>query len=191
METFLETERIRLRRLTEHDVENLVELDSDPEVMRYLSGGVPTPREEIEQRTLPAMLRFYQRYPAFGYWAAEERSDGSFLGWFLLRPAPDRPADEIEIGYRLRRATWGRGLATEGSRALLARGFAEPEVRLIFAQTMTVNAASRRVMEKIGLRYVRTFHPQWPEPIPGAEQGEVEYALSRDEWRRAHRPESG
>jgi RimJ/RimL family protein N-acetyltransferase len=57
-------------------------------------------------------------------------------------------------------------------------------VERVVATTMTVNRGSRRVMEKVGLRYVRTFHVDWPDPLDGAEFGEVEYALTRDEWRR-------
>ena len=87
-----------------------------------------------------------------------------------------------ELGYRLRRAYWGRGLATEGSRALVAYGFDRLGLRRIVAQTMTVNAASRRVMEKAGLAYVRTFHLEWPEAIEGTELGDVEYGVERADW---------
>ena len=82
------------------------------------------------------------------------------------------------------RAAWGRGYASEGSRALIGKGFAELGVRRVVAETMAVNAASRRVLEKAGLRLVRTFHQPWPEPIPGDEHGDVEYALTRAEWER-------
>ena len=88
----------------------------------------------------------------------------------------------MELGYRLRRSAWGKGYATEGSRALIAKGFTEHQVRRIFATTMVVNAASRRVMEKAGLKFVRVFHAEWPIPIPGDEHGDMEYALARSEW---------
>lgn len=57
-------------------------------------------------------------------------------------------------------------------------------LRRVFATTMAVNLASRRVMEKAGLRYVRTFHLEFDDPIPGTEHGEVEYAVTADEWQR-------
>jgi RimJ/RimL family protein N-acetyltransferase len=99
--------------------------------------------------------------------------------WIGFDPAQGgRPDDEIELGYRLRRSAWGRGYATEGLRALIRRAF-ELGIRRVFAQTMAVNLASRRVMEKSGLRFVRTFHLMWDDPIPGTEYGEVEYALDR------------
>ncbi len=89
-----------------------------------------------------------------------------------------------ELGYRLHPEFWGRGYATEGSKALISRGFTG-DVRRVVATTMFVNAGSRRVMEKCGLRHVRTFHVDWAEPLPGSEQGEVEYALTEEEWRSA------
>jgi RimJ/RimL family protein N-acetyltransferase len=184
-ELFLETDRLVLRRFTEADVDLLVELDGDPEVMRYITGGRPTPREEIEHDILPAFLSYYDRFAGYGFWAAVERCTGEFLGWFHLRPPPDggKP-DEPELGYRLRRSAWGRGYATEGSMAMIRKAFAELGARRVFATTMVVNAASRRVMEKAGLKYARTFHQDWPERIPGDEQGDVEYALERAEWER-------
>jgi RimJ/RimL family protein N-acetyltransferase len=66
-------------------------------------------------------------------------------------------------------APTGRGLATEGSRALIARAFTDLGARRVVAQTMAVNRASRRVMEKSGLHYVRTFHLQFDDALPGTE----------------------
>lgn len=184
-QVFLETERLTLRRFTADDVENLVELDSDPDVMRYINGGRPTPRDEIENDVLPAFLAYYERDDGYGFWAAVEKSTGRFVGWFHLRPAQDAPPGEVELGYRLRASAWGKGYATEGSRALVDKGFAELGVERVFATTMTVNVASRRVVEKAGLRFVRTFHQPWPDYIEGQEQGDVEYALLKSEWQQA------
>ncbi|MFJ9951938.1 GNAT family N-acetyltransferase [Kitasatospora sp. NPDC091207] len=177
MTVHLTTERLVLRRFTTADVDRLVELDGDPEVMRYLTGGRATPREVVERELLPLYFDHYQRYRGLGWWAAEDRAGGDFLGWFEFRPT-DRPdGGEVELGYRLRRPAWGHGYATEGARALIHRGFTELGVRRVVAYTMAANDGSRRVMEKAGLRYVRTFHEDHPEPIPGTELGEVEYAL--------------
>jgi RimJ/RimL family protein N-acetyltransferase len=68
MDVFLQTERLRLRRFTAADVDNLVELDSDPEVMRYLTNGKPTARETVEGEVLPSILRCYERSAA-GRWS--------------------------------------------------------------------------------------------------------------------------
>ncbi|MFB9928298.1 GNAT family N-acetyltransferase [Amycolatopsis halotolerans] len=178
--TFLETDRLLLRRFTEDDVENLVQLDSDPQVMRFLTGE-PTPRAEVEHKILPAILRDYHNGPA-GRWAAIERETGEFIGWISLDPPEDGSTAELELGYRLMAKAWGRGYATEGARAVIHKGFSELGTQRVWAQTMAVNTPSRRVMERSGLTYVRTFHVHFDDPLPGTEHGEVEYALTRDEW---------
>lgn len=180
----LETGRLVLRRFTEADADDLFDLDADPEVMRFITGGKPTPRDVIRDETLPRFLRSYERFEGFGVWAAIERSTDEFLGWFEFHPPEGRGPEEAELGYRLRRSSWGKGYATEGSRALIRKGFTELGVRRVVAETMVINAASRRVMEKAGLTYVRTFHQEWPWRIEGDEHGDVEYALRKDEWDR-------
>jgi RimJ/RimL family protein N-acetyltransferase len=174
-----------LRQFTNDDIDNLVELDSDPEVMRFINGGRPTPRDEIVNDVLPAFLGYYERYAGYGFWAAVERSTGRFIGWFHFRPAERAPSDEVELGYRLRRSAWHKGYATEGSRALIDKGFAELGVQRVVASTMVVNVASRRVMEKAGLGFVRIFRQPWPDYIEGEEEGDVEYALLKSEWEQA------
>jgi RimJ/RimL family protein N-acetyltransferase len=182
VEIFLETERLLLRRFTEHDVDHLVELDGDPDVMHFVTGGRATPRAEIESDVLPAFLGYYTRFAGYGFWAAIEKSTGRFLGWFHFRPANDTRPNEVELGYRLHKSAWGKGYATEGSRALIDKGFAELGVERVVAFTMVVHVASRRVLEKSGLRFVRIFHQPWPDYIEGEEEGDVEYALLRSEW---------
>lgn len=184
MAAFLETDRLLLRPFTAADADDLIALDGDPEVMRYLNGGRPTSREEVETRVLPRLLHDHPRWGTRGYWAVQERATGVFLGWFEFRPlAEDGPA-VVELGYRLNRAAWGRGYATEGSRALIHKGFTDLGVERVTAHTMAVNTGSRRVMEKSGLSFVRHFTGDWPEAIDGSEHGEVEYALTRSAWEK-------
>ncbi len=183
----LATPRLVLRQFTADDVDNLVELDGDPEVMHFVTGGPPTPREQIEQDILPEWLAYYAKSLHFGFWAAEEKATERFIGWFHFRPGTDHADDEPELGYRLRRSAWGKGYATEGCRALIDDGFAEHGVRRVVAATLVVHTASRRVMEKCGLRPVRLFHADWPYRIPGDEHGDVEYALDRADWEQQRR----
>ncbi len=184
MDVFLETDRLVLRRFTADDADLIVELDADPEVRRYVQLE-PTTREEAADDILPAWLGYYERYPGYGFWAAIERATGDFIGWFHLRPGlTDGRDDEPELGYRLRRASWGRGFATEGSRALIERAFTDLGARRVWAETMTVNAASRRVMEKAGLRFIGPVFHDWPEKLPGDEFGDVMYTVTRDQWLR-------
>ncbi len=185
MHVYLETDRLILRQLTADDLEDLVALDADPAVMRYINGGRPTPREEMRNDYLPWWLAYYERGTAWGFWAAIERATGRFLGWFHLRPRETDPPDEPELGYRLVREAWGKGFATEGSRALVDRAFAELGARRVHASTMKANTGSWRVMEHVGMRLVRLSFGEWPERIPGDEEGDVEYAITREEWEAA------
>jgi RimJ/RimL family protein N-acetyltransferase len=169
------TARMVLRAITTDDVDLVVELDRDPEVMRFINGGRPTPRDEA--------ARIVER--ALGHrWLAFEQDGDAFVGWFGLRPVGAR---ERELGYRMRRPLWGRGLATEGALAMIDTAFTRLDTRRVWAQTMTINTASRAVMERCGMHYVRTFHLEWPEPIEGTEHGDVEYELTRAAWERRRR----
>lgn len=186
MDTYLETERLTLRRFTADDADLLIELDSDPQVMRYLSGGEPTPPEIVRERYLPNILAGYEKWGGnLGLFAAHERAGGAFVGWFILRPEPQGPLDEVELGYRLRRAAWGNGYATEGSRALLGKAFTELGVRRVWAETMTVNRASRNIMEKLGMTLTETTPvPDDMAMIEGAEHGGVLYEITKEQWAR-------
>lgn len=188
---FFETERLRLRPLTAGDAQLLFELDNDPEVMRYLSGGPGTPLEQIQDEILPRFLGYADRAPWAGVWAAELRQSREFLGWFSLRPGEDLSLGG-ELGYRLKRAHWGSGLATEGARAAVGRAF-ELGMPRVTGTTYEHNTGSRRVMEKLGMRLLRRFRLDAAELAGAAtyaatsdeawEGDEVEYGLSRDEWR--------
>ncbi|GAA1932553.1 GNAT family N-acetyltransferase [Streptomyces durmitorensis] len=182
MNTFLKTDRVVLRAFTEADADQLLALDNDPDVMRFINGGRPTSLEVIQAQTLPRLLHDYPCFGTRGYWAAEETDTGLFLGWFELRPLDDYNPSVAELGYRLNKAAWGRGYATEGSRALIRKGFTDLGVERVTANTMTVNTGSRRVMEKAGLLFLRHFTGHWPEAIEGSEHGEVEYELTRTKW---------
>ena len=186
----LTTERLELSRFTAADVDHLVALDSDPEVMRFLTGGVPTPRAFIEERVLPRFLRYDGPRAELGYWAARDRATGAFLGWFGFRRADGRGPGDVELGYRLRRAVWGRGYATEGVRALLEIGFTRLGVERVLATTYEANVASRRVLDRTGFRLVRRFRMR-PERLGGTFDGsaqdlwdgeDLEFAVERAGW---------
>ncbi|MFC9619478.1 GNAT family N-acetyltransferase [Streptomyces sp. NPDC056930] len=184
MHVFLETEQLVLRPFadTDADADRLFALDNDPDVMRFVNGGRPTSRRTIQVQTLPRLLHDYPCFGTRGYWAADEKDTGTFLGWFEFRPLDDHSPLVVELGYRLNKAAWGKGYATEGSRALIGKGFTDLGVDRVTANTMAVNTRSRRVMEKAGLSFLRNFTGDWPEAIAGSEHGEVEYALVRADW---------
>jgi RimJ/RimL family protein N-acetyltransferase len=190
----LHTDRLLLVPLDDRHLELEVELDSDPEVLRYISGRAHTRAEVVASHARRMALA--GKVAGLGYWIAfgteggslpATESAGGFVGLMMLPPAhgPDQPDDPgvADLGYRLLRRCWRRGLATEASRALLRHAFATVGVRRVIAQTMAVNAASRGVMTSVGMSYVRTYFPEWDDPLPGAEEGEVEYELTLAGWR--------
>ncbi|WP_329042276.1 GNAT family N-acetyltransferase [Streptomyces sp. NBC_00178] len=186
MTTYLESERLTLRPLAAADADLLIELDSDPAVMRYLTGGAPTPPEEVRDLVIPSILAGYERWGHdLGLFAAHEKDGAAFAGWFCLRPLRGGPREEAELGYRLRQAVWGRGYATEVSQALLAKGFTELGIRMVWAETMTVNRPSRNVMEKLGMTLAECIPtPDDMKTVEGSEHGGVRYEIRKEQWDR-------
>jgi RimJ/RimL family protein N-acetyltransferase len=89
MHVFLETDRLILRRFAGADADDLYELDSDPDVMLYITGGRTTPREEIESDILPTFLQYYERFEGYGFWAAIVKSTDEFIGCSIsVQPTP-------------------------------------------------------------------------------------------------------
>lgn len=171
MTLLLQTARLSLRPFTAEDAAGLFALDDDPEVLRYIGpvrlADVAAYRELIVERWLP----YFQKNPGYGFFAAENRATGAFLGWFHLRNALDyrfareaayQPGD-VDLGYRLMRHAWGQGLASEGAQALVAKAWTDPAVQRVVACALVSNRASLRVMEKAGLRFDGHF------TIPGYE----------------------
>lgn len=180
----LRTARMELVPLADEHLEFEVQLDSDPEVLRYLYGRART-RTEVEDSHRRRMAAG-EEVPGLGFWVGFVT--GEFVGWWILQPpnGPDQPQvpGEADLGYRLLRRWWRHGLASEGSRELLRHGFVDVGLSRIFAQTMAINQPSRAVMASIGMTYVRTFPGDFPDPLPGSEHGEVEYAITREQWLR-------
>src|ERR1700684_3083599 len=105
----LMTARLAIRQFTEDDVDNLFNLNSDPEVMRYL--GRPASREVLRDEIIPFHLGVYQRLDRLGTWAAESTDNGEFLGWFHFR-AEVNDITNIHLGSRLRRSDWNHRYST-------------------------------------------------------------------------------
>lgn len=149
--TLLETTRLHLRRFTWADLEDLHRLDTTEEVMRYIIPG--RTREETE-KYLTDVIADYDRMPeGLGRWVIIERETGAFAGVAIFKTL-DGTA-HIEVGYRFFPAFWGRGYATEVTRALLRHGFETLGLPQIVGATDPLNDASQHVLEKCGLRYVR------------------------------------
>ncbi|KAL6897591.1 hypothetical protein GGI43DRAFT_409439 [Trichoderma evansii] len=95
-------------------------------------------------------------------------------------------ASKAELGYQISPRFWLQGYAKEMTRELLRYGFEELGLMEVVGQTMAVNEASRATKKTCGVRHVRTFYVEFDDPIPGTEEGEVEYAITREEWLRLH-----
>ena len=143
----LSSERLVLRRFTQADLPLLIELNADPEVMRYV-GGVQTPQQTramLESR----ILDYYQANPGLGIWATLLRDGGECIGFHLLNHIQGE--DLIQVGYRLFPRHWGRGYATEMSLALLRYGYTQLQLPRIVAIADLPNRASQQVLLKAGL----------------------------------------
>ena len=143
----LETPRTRLREWCDADREPFWAMCQDGEVMRYLPA--------LDRAGADALIdRQIARQAELGYcfWALERRDDGSFLGIVGLG-APRTPLTEVEVGWRLARAAWGKGYASEAAQAALDWGFETLPVSSVIAITVPANTASRRVMERLGMQY--------------------------------------
>lgn len=150
MPSSLDTPRLRLRPLAAVDLDDLIRLDSDPEVMRYIGSpaGVKSPAETRERAQ--TRIRETERgvHEPLGFWRVEARPDGIFQGVAALIRMPT--GEDVELAYRLARAAWGRGIATEAAGALIAHGLRTLGLPRLVAVTYPDNHASQRVLDKLG-----------------------------------------
>jgi len=166
----IETERLLMRPPARDDLPALIQMRSDEDVSRYLGGAAMQSPEALDKR-LDFYINCHTRY-GFAMGALLRKADGAMIGWGGLQPLEE--TGEIEVGYSFAKAHWGRGYATETAAAWLRYGFERAGLARIVAVASPENTASRRVMEKLGMRYEKT------EPHYGADC--VFYAISREEF---------
>ncbi len=166
MKIFLETSRLILHPITFDDLDDLVILDSDPDVMHFINGGIPVSRKAIAKNFLPYVMSYDDRDDNLGFWAIVEKSKREFIGWIFLRPEIDfellrqlnlAETNAVELGYRIRKQSWGQGYTTEASQALVRKSFDESDTQKIVAWALVENKASIRVMEKIGMKLQQEY----------------------------------
>ena len=147
----LETERLQLRPFSQADLDDLTALNGDKEVMKYISP--PLSREQVSG-AIDWFAAEWERL-GYGWFALFEKETGSFVGQCGLQCLEGNPeAKAIEIAFVISQRYWGLGYATEACRAVLAFGFKEANLEQIVAVAMKENALSRRVLEKLGFRYI-------------------------------------
>lgn len=147
----LDTPRLLIRGRTLDDLEACLSMDRDPEVTRFVKGPWNDP---IEHRRF-LEFRITRPYPpGLGYWSIRERAAPEvFLGWVMLIPDHGVGPD-IEIGWRLVRTAWGKGIASEAARALATHALDTVKLPRVIADIDPENKASRAVAERIGMKLV-------------------------------------
>jgi RimJ/RimL family protein N-acetyltransferase len=161
----LETPRLTLRRWQEADRAPFAQMNADPIVMKYFAG--PFTREQSDQ----AIDRYLATFDSegFSFFAATMRDTGTLIGTIGLQTmhdlVPNLPQPAVEIGWRLTQSSQGKGLATEGARAIVDFAFNQLVLNEVVAITAPLNQASRRVMEKLGMTHRPELdfnHPRVP-----------------------------
>ncbi len=181
----VESPRLRLRSVEPGDLDALHDLDNDPEVMKWINGGLPVSRDYMETEILPLFMQYDEDNPVLGFWIVEEIRTGNFAGWVSLRATDDE--SEASLGYRFVRQCWGRGFATEASLALLHTAFESSRLKSVRASTYEENIGSQVVMKRLGMTHRRSYRLEPEElgdtSLSGEEVwdgDEVEFAVSRD-----------
>lgn len=145
----IETAHLRLRVPAAADIDSYyTHIHSDPDVMRYLPGGVPRSRDRTVT-TLAIVIEHWHRY-GFGVWSVEQKERTGLIGHCGLSCVPDTEG-VVELAYAFGKVFWGKGFATQAARANLRFGFEQLGLPEIVAVAVPENIASQRVMEKIGM----------------------------------------
>ncbi|MET3731283.1 GNAT family N-acetyltransferase [Moheibacter stercoris] len=154
----LETERLLIKPLSEEHIDDWFEMDSDPEVHTYISQSPVQSKDEIRE----ALKFISQQYKdnGVGRWAVVDKNSGEMLGWcglkFYKEPLNGH-AQIYEHGYRFKQKHWGKGLATESSKAVLDWGFENLGIDTIYAITDPENLNSQHVLKKLGFHHTGNF----------------------------------
>ncbi len=175
----LQTERLLLRRWRAADLGALAEMNADPQVMEHF----PATLSRAEAALLLARLEAGFERDGYGFWAVALREDGALAGFVGLSPVPDDIplAPAVEVGWRLGRDFWGRGIAREAAAAALAYGFGTLGLDRIVAYTAAGNERSRRLMERLGMSHDATADFDHPRLEPaGPLSRHVMYSIERD-----------
>lgn len=160
--TGIPSARLSLRQWKQSDYPAFARLNADPEAMHYF----PAPLNRSESDALARRCQSFIEAHGWGLWAAEERATGQFIGFIGLHIAPAALpfAPCVEIGWRLAKAHWGTGLATEGAAAALQYAFDTLNMTEVVSFTSIHNVKSEAVMQRLGMhRETTTFaHPSLP-----------------------------
>ena len=163
--TTLETPRLRLRHWQTSDYAAFAELNADPEVMRYF----PNPLTTDESNHLAERCKNLIAAHGWGFWAVELKQTGQFIAFVGLHAQPTQFSFSpcVEIGWRFAKAYWQQGYATEAAQACLTFAFDQLQLEHVVAFTAHNNAASEKVMQRLGMQFMQDFeHPELAADSP-------------------------
>lgn len=171
----LETERLLLRQVTIDDIEEWAKsIFADPDAMRYMPKRDMMPHARAE-RAMNNFNRYWTQH-GLGAWVVTDKKTGQFLGSCYLEPPEDSGTGDVELGYDLAKAFWGRGITTEAARAVVRYSFENTKLERIIAIVVPENIGSWRVLEHIGFVYERSTQAYgWDELRY--------YAIQREQFR--------
>lgn len=164
MNVLFETERLYLREILPTDDERMFEMDSDPEVSKFL-GTKPIRSIAESRKAIQSILEQYKRN-GIGRWAIVEKESGEFIGWTGFqqeKESIDGNSNLYDLRFRLLRKYWGKGYVTEATRAAITYAFKELKLPEICSMTTLTNQKSQRVLEKLGFEFVKQFAYQGNE----------------------------
>ena len=150
MQIIFETPRLVLRQFTEDDAPLILQLNSDPEIVKYVHEMVLTTEEQAKKIIVDTILPQYKNN--LGRWATYTKSNNEFIGWCGLKYRLE--LDEIDLGYRFKKDAWGKGYATEAAKHTLDHGFNTLHLTIITGRAHIENIASIKVLEKIGMQFI-------------------------------------
>lgn len=163
------TERLSFQFMSLDCIDALYEIDQDPEVMKYISGGRPNSKQEIADTLIPRLAKYANQEQGWGLWQVNTVDTNDYIGWVLVRPMDffsDNPKwHNVELGWRFKRASWGKGYASEAAKAIADALKAHTNITHLCAIADENNIGSLRVMEKIGMQFIKKY--QHHDPLVG------------------------
>ncbi|MDP4983444.1 GNAT family N-acetyltransferase [Pseudoalteromonas tunicata] len=159
--TITPSSRLKFSFMTAADANLLYELDQDPAVMQYLTGGTTTSLTDIHTVFLPRLAKYADQQQGFGLWQVRLIETDEFLGWVLVRPMDffsEHPQyQNLELGWRFKQVFWGKGYASEAASAVLNALAVQRGISQFSATALAENLGSIAVMKKLGMQCVKNY----------------------------------
>lgn len=154
-----DSDRLRFRLMSADDAALFLDLDSDPEVMRFINGGTPTTQQQFADVYVPRINAFRNAEKGWGFWQVNIKGNDAFIGWILVRPMnffnENKDENDIELGWRFKQASWGKGYATEAADSVLQALKQQIGYSKFTAIAVSDNTGSIKIMSKLGMTFIK------------------------------------